>query len=74
MRRAIDVDMHFEVRKARKQVAGPTRVIEVNMREQDVSDVGESDAQLGQAVLEPAERRGGARVHDRRFGTIDPIS
>jgi hypothetical protein len=73
VRRAIGVDMHLEVRKAGNKVAGPTRVIEMNMREQDVSDVGETDAQLGQAVLEPAERRGGARVYDRRLRTIDPI-
>ena len=36
-------------------------------------DVGESDAKFGQAVLEAAERRGGARVYDRRLGTVDPI-
>jgi hypothetical protein len=67
------MDMYFEVREAGNQVAGPTRMIEMNMRKQDVSDVGESDVQLNQAVLEPAERRRGARVHDRRLGTIDPI-
>ena len=37
-------------------------------------DLGESDTQLGQSVLEAVERRGGARVHDRRLGTVDPIS
>ena len=33
VRRAISVDMHFEVRQARNQVARPTRMIEVYMRE-----------------------------------------
>jgi hypothetical protein len=33
MGRAIGVNMHFEVRQARNQVAGPTRMIEVYMRE-----------------------------------------
>ena len=33
VRRAIGVDMHFEVRQARSQVAGPTRMIEVYVRE-----------------------------------------
>ncbi len=36
-------------------------------------DVGESDAQLGQTLLEAAERRGGARVYDRRLRPVDPI-
>ena len=36
-------------------------------------DVGESDAQLGQAGLEAVEGRGGARVYDRRLRTVDPI-
>ena len=73
MRRAIGVNMHLEVREAGNEVAGPTRMIEVYVREQDVPDVGESDAQFGQAVLEAVERRGGARVYDCRLGTIDPI-
>ena len=33
VRRPIGVDMHLEVRKAGNQVAGPTRMIEVHMRE-----------------------------------------
>ena len=33
VRRPIGVDMHFEVRQAGNQVAGPTRMIEVYMRE-----------------------------------------
>jgi len=73
MRRAVGVNMHLEVREAGNEVAGPTRMIEVYVREQDVPDVGESDAQFGQAVLEAVERRGGARVYDCRLGTIDPI-
>ena len=74
VRRTIGVDMHFEVRQAGDQVPGSARMIEVYVREQDMLDVGESDAQLGQAILEPVERRCRARIHDRRLGTIDPIS
>ena len=48
-------------------------MIEVHMREQNVPDLGEFDAQLGQSVLEAVERRGGTRVDDRRLGPIDPI-
>lgn len=70
---AIGVNMYLEMRKAGNQVAGPTRMIKVYMREQDMADVGESHAQLSQAVLEAVERRGRARVYDRRLGTVDPI-
>jgi hypothetical protein len=44
VRRAIGVNMHLEMRKARDQVAGPTRVIEVHMREQDMPDIREPHA------------------------------
>ena len=73
MGRAIGVNMYLEMRKAGNQVAGPTRMIKVYMREQDMADVGESHAQLSQAVLEAVERRGRARVYERRLGTVDPI-
>jgi len=33
MRRAISMNMHLEVREARNEVAGPTRMIEVYVRE-----------------------------------------
>ena len=38
-----------------------------------MAEVGESDAQFGQAILEAAERGGGARVYDRRLGAVNPI-
>ena len=39
-----------------------------------MANVGKSDAQFGQAILEATERGGGARVYDRRLGAVDPIS
>ena len=39
-----------------------------------MAEVRESDAQFGQAILEAAERGGGARVYDRRLGAVNPIS
>ena len=57
VRRAVGVNMHLKMGEPGDQVPGPTRMIEVHMREQDMLDVGESNPQLGQTVLEPAERR-----------------
>jgi hypothetical protein len=48
-------------------------MIEVNMRKEDVPNVGEPDAHFGQASLQAVERGGGARVYDRRLRTVDPI-
>ena len=73
MRRAINVHMHLEAWKAGNQVSGATGMIEMYMGEKNMLDVRESHAQLGQPGLEAVERRGGARVYDRRLGTVDPI-
>jgi hypothetical protein len=72
MRRAALVDQHAQLRMTLEQRSGRPGVIEVDVREDDVRDVSESDALSDELALEHRQATGRTRV-DQRYasGALD---
>src|SRR5919201_5002625 len=59
-------DVHLQPRVLAHEHAGRARVVEVDVREQQVAQVGELEAALPQAFFQPRHAGGGAAVEERR--------
>ena len=66
VRRADLGDPHRQLWVALHDRAGGARVVEVDVREQQMANVGQLELELAQALLEARQGRRGAAVEERR--------
>ena len=55
-------DVHLQARLLADENAGRACVVEVDVREQEMAEVGQRDAQLGESLLQRRDARGGPAV------------
>src|SRR5207237_1412341 len=74
MRRADLGDPDLELGVLLHDRAGRARVVEVDVREQQVPDVRQLDAAVAQRLLQPRQRRRGAAVEEQRpVGAVEDV-
>ena len=66
VRRADRRDVHLQAGVLADEDARRTGMVEMDVAEQQVADVGEREAAVGEACLEPVDGRSGAAVEERR--------